>query len=165
MYVPISEDGIPYFSEAYVVRFNKSDGTSWVANFKAGWTNFCGVFDFPEFRRTLVVAFGICYFMADDEQNPIKVFGLGFTTVYQTDDNILVMPDQTDFTVVIVKTDEVWRSERISWDGFQDLNFSGDFVTGLSFEPTCDDEEWKPFSFNYKTKEIFGGSFPSQTKS
>lgn len=51
MYIPISEDGIPFYSEGYVVRFYKSDGTSWVANFKIDWTNFSGIYDFPEFEK------------------------------------------------------------------------------------------------------------------
>lgn len=165
MYIPISEDGIPFYSQGYVVRFYKSDGTSWVANFKTGWTNFSGIYDFPEFKRTIVFTFGQCYIMTDDEQKPLKAFGIGFTNVYKTDDNILIVPDQTDFTVTEISTDEVWRSERISWDGFDDLNFSGDFVAGLAYEPSSDDGEWKPFSFNYRTKEIIGGTYQFQNNS
>jgi hypothetical protein len=165
MYVPISEDGIPFYSQGYVVRFYKSDGTSWVANFKAGWTNLSGIYDFPEFKRTIVFAFGQCYIMADDEQNSLKAFGVGFTNVYKSDDNILIVADQTEFTVIEICTDQVWRSERISWDGFDDLNFNGDFITGLAFEPNSDDGEWKPFSFNYRTKEIIGGTYQFQTNS
>jgi hypothetical protein len=58
MYIPVSEDEVPSYSEGYVVRFYKSDETNWVANFKTGWTNFSGVYDFPEFRRTIVFALG-----------------------------------------------------------------------------------------------------------
>jgi len=162
MYVPISQDGIPFYSEGYVVRFYKSDGTSWVANFKSGWTNFSGIYDFPEFKRTVVFAFGQCYIMADDEQTPVKAFGVGFTNVYKAHDKILIAPDQTDFTVIEIGSDNIWHSERISWDGFAELKFDGDFITGLAFEPTSDDGEWKSFSFNYRTKEIIGGTYQYQ---
>jgi hypothetical protein len=165
MYIPISEDGISFYSEGYVVRFYKTDGTNWIANFKTGWTNLSGIYDFPEFKRTIVFASGQCYIMADDEQNPVKAFGVGFTNVYKTDDNILIVADQTDFTVIEISADKIWRSERISWDGFDDLNFNGDFITGLAFEPNSDDGEWKPFSFNYRTKEIIGGTCQFQTNS
>ena len=165
MYIPISEDGIPFYFQGFVVRFYKSDGTSWVANFKTGWTNFSGIYDFPEFKRTVVFAFGQCYIMTDDEQNPLKAFGVGFTNVYKTDDNMLIVPDQTDFTVIDISTDQVWQSERIYWDGFDRLVFNGDFVTGLAFVPASDNEEWKPFSFNYRTKEIIGGAIQSQINS
>lgn len=45
--------------------------------------------------------------MKDDEQNPFKSFGVSFTNVYKTDDNILIASDETDFTVIEVSTDEV----------------------------------------------------------
>ena len=159
MYVPISPDGIPFYSEGFVVCFYKNEGTGWVANFKSGWTNYSAVFDFPAFKRTVVFAFGQCYIMADNEQNPLLAFGVGITNVFQTNDNILIAADQTDFTVIEVALDSVWHTERISWDGFKDLHFSGDFVTGLAFEPTSDGGEWSPFSFNYRTKEIVGSTY------
>jgi hypothetical protein len=46
IYISISQDGIPFYSEGFVVRFYKSDGTNWVANFKPGWTNSSGVYEF-----------------------------------------------------------------------------------------------------------------------
>ena len=162
MYVPISQDAIPFYSEGYVVRFYQSDGTSWVANFKSGWTNFSAVYDFPEFKRTIVFAYGQCYIMADNEQKPLKAFGVGFSEVFQTEDNILIAVDQTDFTVIEINSDTVWHSERVSWDGFKNVNFSDDYVTGFAYEPTSDEGEWKPFSFNYRTKEIVGGSYHVQ---
>lgn len=164
MYVPISEDGLPFYSEGYVVRFYNTDGTSWVANFSTGWADLTGIYDFPEFKRTIVLAFGKCYIMADDEQTPCKAFGVDFTNVYQPSNSILIMPGCVDMTMIDVSTDEVWRSERISWDGFENLNFSGDQVTGLAFDATDEEDAWKPFSFNYKTNEIIGGTFQVQTK-
>ncbi len=56
MYIPITEDGDPYYSEGYVIRFYKSDGTDWVANFQPGWTVFDGVFDFPQLDLIVVIA-------------------------------------------------------------------------------------------------------------
>lgn len=162
MYIPISQDDIPFYSEGFVVRFYKSDGTTWVANFKSGLTNFSAVYDFPEFKRTVIFAFGQCYIMADDEQKPVKAFGVGFTNIFQANNNLLIGVDQTDFTVVEVSSDTVWHSERTSWDGFKDISFSGDYVTGLAYEPTGDGGEWRPFSFNYRTKEILGGAYHQQ---
>jgi hypothetical protein len=161
MYTPISQDGIPFYSEGFVVRFYKSDGTSWVANFKPGYTNFNGVYDFPEIKRTVIFAFGQCYIMADDGQKPVKALGVGFTHVFQADNNLLIGVDQTDFTVIEVITDKAWQSERVSWDGFKDISFSGDYVTGLACQPG-EWDEWKPFSFNYRTKAIIGGAYHLQ---
>jgi hypothetical protein len=145
MYVPISEDGIPFYSEGFVVRFYKTNSTDWVANFKAGWTSFSGVYDFPEFKRTVVFAFGQCYIMVDDEQKPLKAFGVGFTAVFQTTGNILIAADQTNFTIIEIDSDTVWHSERISWEGFKHLVLSEEYMTGLAYKPTSGDDEWEPF--------------------
>lgn len=166
MYISISEDGVPFHFQGYVVLFYRSDGTNWVANFKTGNTNFNTIYDFPEFKRTIVFAAGNGYIMADDEENPVKAIEAAFTKVFIADNNILIAADQTDFTVINISTDEVWRSGRISWDGFDNLNLSGDFIIGLAYEPTSGDGRWEPFSFNYKTNEIIDRKyeFKSNTK-
>ena len=38
MYISISDDGEPYYTEGYVVKFKKRNGEEWVANFKPGWS-------------------------------------------------------------------------------------------------------------------------------
>jgi hypothetical protein len=63
-----------------------------------------------------------------------------------------------------ISTDKVWRSERISRDGFDNLNFSEGSVTVLAFEPTSDGKECKSFSFNYRAKEIIGGTYQFENK-
>lgn len=45
MYVPVTEDGKLFYSEGFV-RFFKSNGDNWVANFKPGFKSFSDVFDF-----------------------------------------------------------------------------------------------------------------------
>ena len=162
MYVPVSQEDIPFFYEGFVVRFYQSNGEVWVANFDKGWTNFCGVYDFPVFKRTVVFAFGQCYIMEDDKQKPLKAFGTGITQAFQTTDNLLIAPEQTDITVIDISSDTFWSSERISWDGFKDIQFSGDCVTGLAYEPTSEEGRWMPFSFNFRENEIAGGSYSSQ---
>ena len=171
MYIPISKDGVPFYSEGYVVRFYKKDGTSWVANFNTGWANFSGIYDFPEFERMVIFAFGQCYIMKDDEQNPLKIFGVHFTNVCETDDNMLILPNPKDITIIEISTDKVWCSKRISRSGFDNLNFSGDFVAqDDAFDIISDDgedfREWKSFSFNYKTKKITSCAyqFPNNAK-
>jgi hypothetical protein len=40
MYVPVTENGKPYYSEGFPVRFFKKDGSEWGANFEPGMTTF-----------------------------------------------------------------------------------------------------------------------------
>ena len=164
IYVSISQDEIPNFSEGFVVRFFKSDGSNWVGNFQSAWTNFSRVFDFPHFNKTVVLASGACYIMIDDNQKPSKILGVGITDVYQTADNTLVLVDQTEFIVIDINNDNAWQSDRISWDGFKDLVFSGDTVSGLAYYPSNEDEEWCRFSFNFRTNEIVGRKYRVNVK-
>ena len=159
MYVPIAPDGIPFYSEGFVVRFFQSNGTSWVANFGYGLEGCNAVYDYPEDKRTVVFAGGRCYLMADDEQEPTKIFGFGFSAVFQTRDKLLIAVDQTDVALIDVSTSTVWTSDPISLDGFKDLHFSGDQLTGLAYEPTSEEGEWRFFSFNYQTKKVIGGAY------
>jgi hypothetical protein len=164
IYVPITHTGLSFFSEGYVVRFYSGDGSSWVANFEPGWTDFSGVYDFPDFNKTVVFAYGSCHIITANMQNSANSFGVGFTHVYQTADHILIAADQVDFTVIEVKNDKVWTSGRISWNGFNDLKFDGDVITGLAFDPrtTQGEGEWEKFSFNYRTHRVIGGTWLSE---
>ena len=164
MYIPISEDGIPFYYEGFVVKFYKNNGTNWVANFKCGNSNFQAVFDYPKQDRIVVFANGICYIMTPEIENPIKVLGFDFLNAYQTEDGFLILPGGTDVSVININNDEVWSSERISWDGLDKLNFENDILTGLAYELTSDDGDWKPFSFNFRTKEIIGGTYSQEYK-
>lgn len=164
MYIPISEDGIPFYHEGFVVMFYRNDGSNWVANFKCGNSNFQAVFDYRDQNRIVVLANGVCYIMIPEMENPIKVFGFDFLKAYQTDDGFLILPSRTDVSVINITNDEVWSSERISWDGLVELNFENEILTGLAYEPTSDDDVWKPFSFDFRTKKIIGGTYSEEYK-
>jgi len=157
MYVSITHTGLPFYSQGFVVKFFKSDGTSWVANFEGGWTEFSAVYDFPRHKRTVVFAYGECYIMCDDEEKPLDVFGVDFSHVFQSsDNNTLIAVGNCDVTIIDVENDSNWRSDRISLDGFENLQFTDDCLTGLALDFDYGGK-WLPFSMNCKTKEIVGG--------
>jgi hypothetical protein len=158
MYIPISEDGIEFYNEGFVVRFFKSDGTNWVGNFKTGWTKYSNVFEIPDTDKIVVIASGQGYLITPDQQKPLKTFGYAISEIVTTNDKIFVAADITDLE--IINSDAtIWRSERISWDGIKDLVIKDKIVSGLSFDPMHDSDEWVNFSFNLDTKEIIGGSY------
>lgn len=159
MYVSVTNIDEPFFSEGFVLRLFKSDGTSWVANFRPGWTGFSKVFDFPEHKTLVVIAGGQGYIMSPDDEKAKSTFGLTITEVLQTSDGSLVCADNTDITVLDNHTGQLWRSERISWDGLKDLTILGDTLYGKSYDPTNSIQEWSDFSVNLKTKEIKGGTW------
>ena len=159
MYISVTDNDEPYYSEGFPIKFYKSDGTTWVANFKPGWTGKNGVYDFPEREVIIVIAGGLGYTMNPDKEKPINTFGLTINEIFQTENGSLACADGISFIYLDNTTGELWRSVRISWDGFKDLKLNEYLITGKSYDPTNTNNEWTEFSLNLKTKEVIGGSY------
>ena len=158
MYTAVTGNGEPFFSEGYAIRFYKSDGTEWTANFQPGWTSLKAVIEFENTNKVLVIAYGTCYLMDPDDTKPIDAFGFGYSHIYKASNNRLVLQDRTDLT--IVEPDAIhWDTERISWDGLAEVKVDNNIVSGLAFNPTHDADEWAVFSYNLDTKVLLGGAF------
>ena len=163
MYIPVTDNDKPFYSEGFVVRFHKTDGTEWVANFEPGWTDFKAIIELAGTTNLLVIASGTCYLMDTDQPKPLAVFGVGYSTTFKTATGKIILQDQTDFTIV-EPNGQFWHTERISWDGFEEVELKDNILTGLSYDPTNQINEWKEFSYNIDTKELIGGSYPKQPK-
>jgi hypothetical protein len=156
MYISISESGEPFYSEGFVVRFYKDNGTDWVANFKPGWTKLKQVIELKNSTNLLVIALGECYLMNPNDTKPISVFGVDYSNVF-TANNKIVLQATTSFT--IVKQDGThWNTERISWDEFKDVAVENDTISGLAYT-ALEPNEWTEFSYNIETKILIGGSW------
>lgn len=159
MYIPITEnDNKVFYSEGFPVRFFKSDGTDWVANFNPGFTSLREIFELENSPNILVIAYGICYLINPDFPKPIAIFGYDYDFVFKTNDGRLVLQDNIGLTIVETNG-EYWDSERISIDGLKDLSLENNCVTGLASNPMNQMDEWIPFTYNIDTKELIGGSF------
>lgn len=164
MYIPITIDDEPFVSEGYVVRFFKSNGTDWVANFKPGWTDYYGIFDYPDHDSTIVIAGGLGYIMSTENETPKSSFGLTIKKVIQKNDGSLICADDTHILLLDNQSGDFWESDRISWDGIRDLKLDENIVTGQSYDPTNSIKPWADFSVDLDSKEINGGSFQETLK-
>jgi hypothetical protein len=158
MYIPVTGNGEPFYFQGFPVRFYKTDGTEWVANFHPGWTGLNRVIEFENTQNLLVIAFGTCYLMNPNDPKPISVFGAGFSRLYQASRNRLVLQDEISLTV-IEPDGSHWNTERISWDGIEDMKVENNIVTGLSYRPMNDPAEWVPFTYDLDTKTLTRGSY------
>lgn len=158
MYVPVSEDGEPFFSEGFVVRFYKSNLSEWVANFKPGCTDFNLIVDYPDTNRIVLIGKGQGYIMTLGQEQPIDTFGGNIREAIQTPDNKIILVDDI-YVRLLDNNGTVWKSERISWDGIKDLKLEDNILTGLSYDPMDSTNEWIPFSIDLTTKELKGGSY------
>ncbi|RZK01886.1 MAG: hypothetical protein EOO46_18940 [Flavobacterium sp.] len=158
MYIPVTESGEPFYSEGFAVRFFKTDGSEWVANFQPGWTDLKGIYELKDTTNLLVIAYGTCYLMNPDDTKSVSVFGVGYVSVLNTQDGRLILQDQTDLT--IIETDgRHWDTTRISWDGLKDLKLEDNIVSGLSYDPMTEADELVYFSYDIDNKILTGGSY------
>ena len=158
MYIPITGNDELFVSEGFVVRFYKSDGSDWVANFKPGWTDCSYVKYYPNSNKVIVIADGLGYIMNPDELKPIYTFGDSIKNVFELEKGSLLIYD--DIGVEIINDNGLeWESPRISWDGIKDIKIIGNMLTGLSYDPMDDMDLWSKFKINLITKEIEGGSY------
>lgn len=157
MYVPVAENEEKFYGEGYVVRFTKSDGSTWVANFKPGWTNCCYSKEFKN-DRVLVVAYGMGYLMNPDTEIPEKTFDIPIREVIRFDDQQLIFASDTG--IELFESDGiVWTSPRISWGGIRKLKLKDSILTGESYDPMNDADTWVDFKIDLKSKEVTGGSY------
>jgi len=158
MYIPVSESGEPFYSEGFVVRFNKTDGTNWVANIQPGFTDFKQIIEFEHTHNLLVIACGKCYLINPNYTKPISVFGIGYSKLFNFGNNRNVLQDDTGLTI-IEPDGSHWNTERISWDGIKVLTVDNNMISGLSFCPTNETEEWDSFTYDLDTRKLKGGSY------
>ena len=154
MYVPIAEDGEPFYSEGVPVRFYRSDGTDWTANFQPGWTDLTRVVELQNTSNLLVIASGTCYLIDPNYTKPISVFGVGYCDVIQASNNRLVLQNQTDLTI-IEPDGTYWHTERISLDGLADIRVENSVVSGRAY----DFDERVEFTYDLDTKTLTGGCY------
>lgn len=161
MYVPVAQVEQPFInphSEGFVVRFFDSLSESWVANFNVGDTTFNAVFDFPQTDLCIVIAGGNGYVMKPNQTKPISTFGGAIKSAILTNQQEVIGADDTDLTI-IDSNGQLWISERISWDGIKDLRIDRRVITGSSYDPMEDNNEWIDFTLNLDTKQLTGGSY------
>ena len=157
MYIPITESGEGFYSQGLAVRFYRTDGTNWVANFQPGWTDFSEVQELENSNHLLVIAGGTCYLMNPEETKPLSVFGVAVAASFRLANGFLVL--QSDVDLIIVEANGAyWHSSKISWDGLKDLTVNGSIVSGYSFDPINDVQEVF-FSYDVETKKLRGGSY------
>ncbi len=158
MYKSIPNCGKNIYSEGFVVRFFKEDGTDWVANFTNSWTELTKVIELPNSNLLLVLAKGTAYIVNPNEEKIIDSFGMAIDTMFQISNNILVFTDCTHL-IILEPNNQIYETQRISWDGFKDVHAEDNTVRGLSYDPCNHSQEWVEFSYNLESKELIGGSY------
>ncbi len=152
--LPVQFDDNPLGSEGRVVRFFRSDGTSWIGNF-IGSFGVDTVFELPNSTNVFVVARGDLYVIDVESQSLVQRVARGFQTAFHCPDlEIVIFGTYTEF-VAIGKDGIKWESKRISWDGFQNLECDCSAIRGEAWNYA---DIWMPFVLNLETGRHTGGA-------
>lgn len=148
-----------FYSEGFVVRFYKTDGSNWIANFNTGSSDFSGVFNMPGRKEFLVIAWGAAIIVDPDNEEHICFIPGEYSQLFYTSKERIVLQDATTFTIVEPDL-SFWHTGRISWDGFSEVKVEGSMITGIAYQPYG--AEKHPFTYNIDSREVEGGiKFPN----
>lgn len=96
--------------------------------------------------------------MNPEDTKPIQVFGVDYSDIFKASNERLVLQDQTNLTIIGPDGNH-WDTKRISWDGLKEIKVKNNIVSGLSYDPMNDADEWVPFTYDLDAKILTGGSY------
>ena len=140
--------------EGFVVEFTKSDGGKWVGNFATGAGT---VVPHPDGRSLLIVANGPMYIVDIDACSAEVLEGNG--------EGVHEIPGSPDLLIELSGVwlarlgagGFLWKTQRVSWDGFRNISVAEGVVIGESWSPI--QHKWMPFEVDLATGEHAGGSY------
>ncbi len=142
------------FREGFVVEFNPVGSPAWVGNFQPGSTSLYQIIQEPESETVLLIAGGQAYAVNERSGALLGAYASDIEFVERSA-SATVTGDNLGFTSYLDGR-LLWRTRRISWDGFRNLRIEGGSICG---EAWCFDDTWHSFSVDLVTGQASGGSY------
>jgi hypothetical protein len=153
---PFSATGQGKHREGFVVRFAVKPGNEWIGNFQPGYGGCSGVFEHPDGLNRIVISSGQGYVIDPQSRRSLATFGADIVLTFALPELKAIVFGNGLWFEAIGPTGHIWRSDRISWDGMENLVIDGLTLRGLAYHYT---DQWKPFSLNLTNGEFTGGSY------
>jgi hypothetical protein len=142
--------------EGLVVEFTGIDGTSWVGNFRPGLGGLDAVRWHPNGSQVLVASAGALW-CVDPDCRVAKEIAPDVFNTWELENGDLLIDDQGLAFVRLGRSGVVWHTQRISWDGFQNVHLEAKQVSGEAWSPI--EDQWLPFCVDLETGRVDGGSY------
>jgi hypothetical protein len=160
MALSFTNNGTREYREGLVVRFYPKNSEPWVGNFLGGMTTCSVVLAHPNGTDIIVVVQGEVHIVDPDQRVLRRTFSRGIEEVIPILAlNTIVFRSIIDFES-IAADNTGWRSARISWDGFRNINVSGTELWGEAYTPVQD--AWVPFRLDLITGHCPNGIFENE---
>jgi hypothetical protein len=106
--------------EGLVVEFAGTGGATWVGNFRPGLGGLDDVRWHPNGMQVLVASAGALWCVNPDSRAAEELAPAVFK-IWELENGDLLIDDQGLAFVRLGRSGVVWRTQRISWDGFQNV--------------------------------------------
>lgn len=142
--------------EGLVVEFAGTDGPAWVGNFRPGLGGLDDVRWHPDGEHVLVSSAGALW-CVDPDSRAAEELAPAVFDILELESGDLLLDDQGLAFVRIGRAGIVWRTQRISWDGFQGVRLEAGQLIGEAWSPI--EDRWLPFTVDLETGRVDGGSY------
>lgn len=142
--------------EGLVVEFESPRGT-WTGNFERGLGGLDLARAHPNGRDVVVLSRGDCWIVDPERRSANQILGAVEALLDVEDPPGFVLNCQGITLARIGPAGLLWRTRRLSWDGFDRLEIAGGELTGVAW--SAPEDRWIPFEVDLRTGRSNGGSY------
>ena len=142
--------------EGLVVEFQRPDGSLWIGNFEPGLGGLDAVLTHPNGSDVLVAAEGQLWHVDAMTQEVVRLAPAVFATWELSDPPRRLFNNQDIEFLCVGREGVIWRTRRISWDGFRHVRLNDEVLEGEAWSPS--DDRWLPFRVALADGRVAGGS-------
>lgn len=155
--ISFTQNGPQEFREGLVVRFYPKESEAWIGNFLGGLTQCRVVLQHPNEIDVIVVADGEGHIVEPESRALRARFGHDIQEVISLPSlRSVLFRGMTDFEA-IEADDSHWRSPRISWDGFRNIEVRGTEISGEAWTPI--EDAWVLFTLDLLTRKCINAIY------
>jgi hypothetical protein len=159
MAISFTKNGAREHREGLVVRFYPTASEPWVGNFIGGVNAYNAVLDPPNETYVIVVARGEAC-IVDPERRAVHRMAWDTEQVISVPSlRSIIFQSLTDF-IAVGADNSGWISQRISWDGFRNVEVHETDLLGEAYSPVSD--AWVPFRLDLLTGHCTDGIYEKE---
>jgi hypothetical protein len=160
MAISFTKNGAREHREGLVVRFHPRDSKPWVGNFIGGTTACNIVLNHPNETYVIVVAQGEGCIVDPERRTVLDRMAVDITRAISVPSlGSVVFQGLTDFTAIRADNSG-WRSPRISWDGFRNVEVHETNLLGQAYSPVSN--VWVRFRLDLLTGRCTDGIYEKE---
>lgn len=140
------------------IEFRAPESLPWIGRFDKGLGGLNATVRHPNGTDVVVIASGSAWLVRVRDRHAEEIEPAVFRAWRLTEPERLVLSCQDIAFLCLGRNGPIWKTDRISFDGFRDLRVDGDFITGKAWQPSIEDE-WVSFRVSLADGRLAGGAW------